>query len=76
MTKYFLIILLTLSSSPVWAAADSYRWFHVSIDQVWYIFIFLLPMVLFPAVLMAILYWKFSIKKKLNQPGSKLKDEI
>ncbi|MDH5217395.1 MAG: hypothetical protein OEX19_06860 [Gammaproteobacteria bacterium] len=76
MTKYFLLLLLTLSSSPAWAAADSYRWFHVSIDQVWYIFIFLLPMVLFPAILMAILYWKYSMKKKSNQSDSKLNDEI
>ena len=41
-------------------AADSYRWLHVTIDTPWMIFIFLLPMVLIPAILMAILYWKFA----------------
>jgi len=45
-------------------AADSYRWFRVTIETPWAIFIFLLPMVLFPAVLMAILYWRFSGKKE------------
>lgn len=76
MKKLILLVLLTLFASPVWAAADSYRWFHVSIDQVWFIFIFLLPMVLFPAILMAILYWRYSLKKKSIQSGSNLKDEI
>ena len=64
MRKFISSAFLFLLSSPAWAAADSYRWFHVSIDQVWYIFIFLLPMVLFPAVLMAVLYWKYSFRKK------------
>lgn len=76
MTKYFLFVLLTLFTSPVWAAADSYRWFHVSIDQVWFIFIFLLPMVLFPAILMAILYWRYSLKKKSDQSDINIKDKI
>jgi len=45
-------------------AADSYRWLRVTIETPWAIFIFLLPMVLFPAILMAILYWRFSGKKE------------
>lgn len=50
-----------LATAPaVCLAADSYRWLHVTIDTPWMIFLFLLPMVLIPAVLMAILYWKFA----------------
>ncbi len=47
-------------SGTVWAA-DSYRWLHVTIETPWAIFLFLLPMVLVPVVLMAILYWRFAI---------------
>lgn len=54
-------------------AADSYRWLHVTIDTPWLIFLILLPMVLVPAVLMAILYWKFAggteEKEKKDEPG-------
>ena len=60
MIKFVVFLFSLLSSSNVFAAADSYRWFHVSIDNVWAIFIFLLPMVLFPLLLMVILYWRFS----------------
>ncbi len=44
------------------SAADSYRWLHVTIDTPWAIFLFLLPMVLIPVVLMAILYWRFTFR--------------
>ena len=57
-------------------AADSYRWLHVTIDTPWAIFIFLLPMVLIPVVLMAILYWRFAIAKsgtqKAQDTGAKI----
>lgn len=69
LNKLYLLILL-LISQPVFAAADSYRWFHVSIDDVWGIFIFLLPMVLFPAVLIAVLYWKYYLGKHKSQSTS------
>lgn len=61
--KFFIVGLCTLFSSSAFAAADSYRWLHVTIETPWAIFIFLLPMVLAPAILMAILYWRFSGKK-------------
>ncbi|HFE37624.1 MAG TPA: hypothetical protein ENK06_04275 [Gammaproteobacteria bacterium] len=54
---------LSLFSGELLAATDSYRWLHVTIDTPWAIFIFLLPMVLAPAILMAILYWRFLGKK-------------
>lgn len=50
-------------------ALDSYRWLHVTIDTPWAIFIFLLPMVLVPVVLMAILYWRFAIQKPAKKGG-------
>jgi len=59
--RIFLLVTLTLFAADVFAA-DSYRWLHVTIDTPWAIFIFLLPMVLIPVVLMAILYWRFSGK--------------
>lgn len=45
-------------------AADSYRWFHVTIDTPWAIFIFLLPMVVAPLVLLVLLYWRFAFGPK------------
>jgi len=48
---------------PAFAGADSYRWLHVTIDAPWAIFLFLLPMVLFPVVLMAFLYWRVAVKR-------------
>jgi hypothetical protein len=59
------------TASTACLAADSYRWLHVTIDTPWMIFIFLLPMVLIPAVLMAILYWKFAG----TTPESRKKEE-
>jgi hypothetical protein len=58
-----LMITLCLSlSSEVWAV-DSYRYLHVTIDTPWAIFLFLLPIVLSPFILMAILYWRFAGSK-------------
>lgn len=68
--KWALGGVCALFSSGVFAATDSYRWLHVTIDTPWAIFIFLLPMVLAPAILMAILYWRFSGKKT---PDAKIK---
>lgn len=47
-------------------AVDSYRWFHVTVDTPWAIFIFLLPMVVAPLVLMIVIYWRFALR-----PGDK-----
>jgi len=54
-----LVVALAVAPSTVWAA-DSYRWLRVTIDTPWAIFIFLLPMVLVPIVLLAILQWRFA----------------
>jgi len=54
--------LLVLVASPAWAL-DSYRYLHVTIDTPWAIFLFLLPIVLSPFILMAVLYWRFAGRK-------------
>lgn len=72
-----LAALLLVSPGSVWAA-DSYRWFHVTIETPWAIFIFLLPMVLAPLVLMMFLYWRFAGRPadKNNNRGSKKNKKI
>jgi len=61
--KFTVLIIALVFSNSVFAATDTYRWLHVTIDTPWAIFIFLLPMVLLPVVLMAGLYWRFSGNK-------------
>ncbi|MCI0507391.1 MAG: hypothetical protein L0Z73_14960 [Gammaproteobacteria bacterium] len=56
-------------------AADSYRYFHVTIDTPWAIFIFLLMIILFPFVLSAVLYWYFIFKKHKEEKESKAEAE-
>jgi hypothetical protein len=73
---FFVAVVCALTfSSPVYAATDSYRWLHVTIDTPWAIFIFLLPMVLLPAIVMAILYWKFAGKKPEPTKGADYSDK-
>ena len=70
--RYYLTALsCLLGALPLQAsAADSYRWLTVTIDTPWAIFIFLLPMVLPPIILMAVLYWRYAIR-----PSDKAKNE-
>jgi hypothetical protein len=72
------IVVLVSAIMPMWMpasawAVDSYRWFHVTIDTPWAIFIFLLPMVVAPLVLMVILYWRFALHPadKNDRKGSR-----
>ena len=66
--KLFIAIILVFTTLNV-HAADSYRFLHVTIDTPWAIFIFLLFIIMFPFVLMAILYWYFAFKKN-NEPDN------
>lgn len=66
MFRLLVSFVFAFVSFPALAATDSYRWLHVTIDTPWAIFIFLLPMVLFPVILMAFLYWRY-LTKKPNQ---------
>jgi uncharacterized BrkB/YihY/UPF0761 family membrane protein len=51
------LCMLAVVSFPALASVDTYRYFHVTIDTVWLIFVFLLIIVLAPFILMAVLYW-------------------
>lgn len=62
-----LICTVSLWSLPAWAV-DSYRYLHVTIDTPWAIFLFLLPIVLSPFILMAFLYWRFAGRPKDQTP--------
>lgn len=60
--KYALVApwLLLLWSGTAQAEVDSYRYLHVTIETPWVIFLFLLPMVLAPLILMGVLVWRFA----------------
>lgn len=69
--KKRIIQSLILAIGPLAPAAalavDSYRYLHVTIDTPWFIFLFLLPIVVSPFILMAILYWRFAGRKSQGQ---------
>ena len=58
-----LILMMVLLQSRVSFALDSYRYMHVSLNTIWYIFIGLMIVILFPFVLMAYLAWYYSSRK-------------
>lgn len=64
MLRLFTALIIALLASPAYAV-DTYRFFHVTIQTPWMIFLFLLCIVLFPFVLTAILHWYFAYKKEL-----------
>ena len=59
-----LVLATAAAPGPAWAAVDSYRFLHVTIETPWMIFVFLLLVVLAPFVLMAVLYWYFAAKRR------------
>ena len=63
-------VLLLLVSDSTWAL-DSYRYLHVSINTPWAIFLFLLPIVLSPFILMAILYWRFAGRRSRKEESNR-----
>jgi hypothetical protein len=54
-----------------WGAVDTYRYLHVGPEAPWYIFLFLLPIVISPFILMAILYWYFAWHKPVGKDKEK-----
>lgn len=52
-----------LAPQGAWAL-DSYRYLHVTIETPWFIFLFLLPLVLSPFILLVVLYWRFSFRRQ------------
>ncbi len=63
----WLVLLLWPEMSQ--AAVDSYRYLHVTIDTPWSIFLLLLPMVLAPLVLMAVLVWRYAERRAEGDQG-------
>ncbi len=59
--RFPLLMLLMMMASSAYAV-DSYRYARVTIETPWAIFIFLMLIILFPFVLMAVLYWYFAGK--------------
>ena len=57
------------------AAFDSYRFFHVTIETPYYIFLFLVGFVLAPFFLMAILYWRFAGRNPREPDAAKTEDK-
>lgn len=54
---------LSLSSIKMSYAVDSYRFLHVHIDTLWYIFLFLLGVIFVPFILLAVLTWHYAESK-------------
>lgn len=71
-----LVAVSLLLSNNVFAATDSYRWLHVTIDTPWAIFIFLLPLVMAPVILIAVLYWRFAGKETATSKWTKPQNEL
>lgn len=65
-----LALFMMLLSLPSWAV-DSYRYLHVTIDTPWSIFVFLIPFVFGPLVLMIILYWRHALKRQQTESERK-----
>ena len=63
LTRFGLVIGLTLSWADSSFALDSYRFLHVTIDTPWAIFIFLLLTIFVPFILMAVLVWRYAERK-------------
>lgn len=64
---WYLLPAWLLVAAPA-HALDSYRYLHVTINTPWGIFLFLLPIVLSPFILMAFLYWRYAGRRRSQQP--------
>jgi len=53
-----------LLAGPVQASVNSYRFLHVTIDTPWHIFLFLLMGIFAPFILMVVLMWRNSARKR------------
>ena len=59
----FLILMLPLQVH----ALDSYRYLHVTIDTIWYIFLGLAPLVLAPFAVLMWVYWRRAARQNEEQ---------
>lgn len=53
-----------LVALPAQASVNSYRFLHVTIDTPWHIFLFLLMGIFAPFILMVVLMWRNSTRKR------------
>lgn len=60
--RFSIFFALLLPAADV-LAVDSYRYLHVTINTPWAIFLFLLPIVLSPFIVMVVMYWRFAGRK-------------
>lgn len=58
-----MVLGLALSSIKMSYAVDSYRFLHVHIDTLWFIFLFLLAILFVPFILLAVLTWHYAESK-------------
>ncbi len=58
-----MVLGLSLSAIKMSYAVDSYRFLHVHIDTLWYIFLFLLGVIFVPFILLAVLTWHYAESK-------------
>lgn len=58
-----MVLGFSLSSVKMSYAVDSYRFLHVHIDTLWFIFLFLLGVIFVPFILMAVLTWHYAESK-------------
>jgi len=70
-SKYLTAALFLFALAGNAEAVDSYRYLHVTLDTVWYIFLFLLPGVLLPLAVAAWLYWRYARRGKAPGQGAK-----
>lgn len=64
MLRYLGMVLgFSLSLVKMSYAVDSYRFLHVHIDTLWFIFLFLLGVLFVPFILMAVLTWHYAESK-------------
>jgi len=62
--RIWLALLVALLASPALAAVNSYRFLHVTIDTPWHLFLFLMMGVFAPFILMVVLMWRHSLRKR------------
>jgi hypothetical protein len=78
-SKYPIAALFLFAFSCDAWAVDSYRYLHVTLDTIWYIFLFLLPGVLLPLALAVWLYWRYAKRGKNSdscpEPGRREGEE-
>lgn len=58
------VLLVMLASGPAQASVNSYRFLHVTIDTPWHIFLFLMMGIFAPFILMVVLMWRNSSRKR------------